>query len=87
MAGVLMTRKWPVAPESNTAHSCMFSLLMLTVDSSALAACAKRVDDGLVLLKGCIPEGLIWYIQSCVGVVVVAGAWQLGVMFGGPLLC
>ena len=40
--GALMTRKWLVAHESNTAHSCMLSRLMSTVLSSALAAYANR---------------------------------------------
>ena len=88
MTGALMTKKWLVAPESNTAHSCIFSLLMLTVNTRALAACTKRVDDGLVLLKGYTPNGLIWYIQSCGVVVVVEGVWLVGLMSGGPLfLC
>ena len=40
-SGAYIARKWLVAPESRMAHSLMFSVLMLTVDSSVFAAPAN----------------------------------------------
>ena len=38
LVGAFVTKKWLVAPESIIAHSWIFLMPMLTVDSSAFAA-------------------------------------------------